>query len=125
MKLFMLYRNNGRDYISEMQGRTQDIFYWEDGSRTTHKDIWLISKDLVDIFQVGFIQDTRHRVIIQAVKDGQTLKTQTELEQYLVEKYLPCFAKSVKIVVQWFDEIPLDDSGKIRNMVSRIVWYEK
>lgn len=110
----------GYDYIFEINGRMQDIFYWKSGKRTTHKDIWLVSKEIEYIYQIRFIQESLEKIIIQVVKDKKIDKPIAEIEHYLVEKYMPLFDDNVKIDFEWFESLPPDPNGKIRNMISKV-----
>ena len=111
---------NGFDRLTEISGRLQDTFYWKSGKRTTHKDIWLISRSLEDIYQIRFIQESFADVTVQVVKDKRSDKSNDELEKYLNDLYMPVFDENVKISFEWFDEIPPDPNGKIRNMISKL-----
>ncbi len=111
--------NNGHDYLYDIIGREQDIFYWKNGKQTTHKDVWMISKTLENIYQIRFIQDSNESVIIQAVKDRECKLSIEELNAYVLDKYEDCFGIDTRISIQWIDEIPPDPNGKIRNMIKR------
>lgn len=115
-----LQNKDGFDYIEEINGRKQDIFYWDNGERTTHKDIWLVSKQLNDVYQIRFIQETKHLLRIQVVQDKNSKKSINEMERYLLDCYRDIVEDSVEIIFEWLSEIPPDDSGKIRNMISKI-----
>jgi len=106
--------------IPEINGRIQDIFYWRSGKRTTHKDFWLVSRKLEGIYQIRFIQESEVELVIQAVKDKNCEKDICQVEKYLAENYKPLIDDDVKISFEWFEEIPPDSSGKIRNMISKL-----
>ena len=118
--IVVLTQKDGLDYISDVYGREQDIFYWKSGKQTTHKDIWLVSRELEDIYQIKFIQESFSMVTIQVVKDKKSLRSNKELERYLLKKYEKLFDNNVTISFEWLPEIPPDPNGKIRNMISKI-----
>lgn len=111
---------NGYDYLYEINGRKQDIFYWDDGTRTTHKDIWLISRKLEDIYQIRFIQEDYHVLRIQAVQDKKSERSREDMEDYLKECYSPIIPQKTEIVCEWLNEIVPEKNGKIRNMISKV-----
>lgn len=111
---------NDEIIISEIEGRLQDIFVWYDGTRTTHKDFWLVSRNLNNIFQIRYIQIDNRSLVLQVVKDKKSNVSEENLEKYLICQYRKILNESIKITFEWYDVIPPDPNGKIRNMISMI-----
>lgn len=105
--------------IKKINGRKNDTFFWKNGHVTIYMNLDDITLQLKDIFQIRFIQETDDTILIQVVKDISTEKTEGELEKYLTEAYSKEF-KGLNIKFEWFDVIPPDPNGKIRNMISKI-----
>ncbi len=115
-----LKQMDGRDVLTEMCGRKQDMFVWRSGKKTTHKDIWLISRTLEDVYQIRFIQDSYDKLVLQVVQDPKSKKDRAALEDYLRKKYEPVIDEDVQITFEWLQVIPPDPNGKIRNMISKV-----
>lgn len=110
----------GLDYISRIKGRKEEAFVWEDGSQTIFMRLYDITKELSDIYQIRFIQESCEKVIFQVVRDTSSEESYESLEKYLRKMYRSQFPQDIKIEIQWLKVIPPDPNGKIRMMISKI-----
>ncbi|MBR5420274.1 MAG: phenylacetate--CoA ligase family protein [Lachnospiraceae bacterium] len=115
-----LGERKGNDCIFRIKGRCNDIFNWKSGKQTIFMRLYEISEKLEDIFQIRFIQKSYEQVLIQAVKDPKSEKSEEELEQYLLEQFRDQFDTDTRIVIEWKDVLPPDKNGKIRIMSSEL-----
>lgn len=111
---------DGLDYISKIKGRKEEAFVWEDGSQTIFMRLYDLTKELNDIYQIRFIQESYEKIVFQVVKDISSEKAYVFLEKYLREVYKNQFPQDVEIEIQWLKEIPPDPNGKIRMMISKV-----
>lgn len=110
----------GLSRIMAIEGRKNQSFIWANGKETVFKELWDITATIEDIFQIRFVQETNCNLTMIVVKDSSSKKTNDELEQYLKNKYFKAFGNGVSIAFDWVENMPPDENGKIRNMVSRI-----
>ncbi len=111
---------DGLDYISKIKGRKEEAFCWKDGSQTIFMRLYDITKELNDIYQIRFVQESFEKIVFQVVKDMSSEKTCESLERYLREAFESQFPKNIVMEIQWMKVIPPDPNGKIRMMISKV-----
>ena len=118
--LGVLKIHRGRDYIQKIISRQNDMFVWKSGKKTTWRRLYRLTKNLEDIFQIRFIQESYTLVRIQIVKDVHSVKSEKELEHQISFLLRKEFDQGVVLTYQWLKDMPPDPNGKIRNMICMV-----
>ena len=116
----ILSRRDGLDYIEKIVSRKNDVFEWKSGKMTTWTPLYNITKDLTDVTQIRFIQESYEKVTIQLVHSSRSKKTKDEIEKMLTKPLLDAFDDGVASNWDWVDDMPPEGKGKLRIMVSKI-----
>ena len=111
---------NGVKFITEVQGRMNDYFKYEDGRRTTFFEIAPIIAHSEDVLQIRFIQEDWHRIHIQIVQNKDIPTSREEIEERLTRELNAKFKEPFRISYEWMDVIPPDKNGKLRMIVCRV-----
>ena len=111
---------NGVKFITEVQGRMNDYFKYEDGRRTTFFEIAPIIAHSEDVLQIRFIQEDWHRIHIQIVQNKDLPGTREEIEERLRRDLNAKFKEPFDISFEWMDVIPPDKNGKLRMIVCKV-----
>ena len=76
---------NGVRFITSVQGRMNDYFYYRSGEVTSFFEITPVIAHCADILQIRFIEETYDLIHVQIVRDDQAKMSREELEHYLEE----------------------------------------
>lgn len=112
---------DGERFITGVQGRLNDAFKYETGEVTTFFEIAPIIAHCSDLIQIRFIQEDYHNVTVQAVfNEKESARTIEEVEADLRAQLEAKFKHPFNITFEWKDNLPPDDNGKLRMIVSKV-----
>ena len=111
---------NGVRFITSVQGRMNDYFYYRSGEVTSFFEVTPVIAHCADILQIRFIEETYDLIHVQIVRDDQAKMSREELEKYLEENLNKIFKKPVEFEFEWMDSIPPDKNGKLRMIVCNV-----
>lgn len=111
---------DGVHFITEVEGRMNDYFRYEDGRVTSFFEVTPVIAHCSDILQIRFIQKSYDLIHVQIVRDEKAKMTEQELEEYLETSLNKIFKKPFKFEFEWRKVIPPDKNGKLRMIVSEV-----
>ena len=112
---------DGVIYISDVKGRMNDAFKYENGEVTTFFEIAPIIAHCEDIIQIRFIQEDYNNITVQCVHNTEeTARGTDEIEADLTRRLNEKFKKPFALDFNWMNVIPPDDNGKLRMIVCKV-----
>ncbi len=111
---------NGVRYITNIQGRMNDYFYYENGEVTSFFEVTPVIAHCPDILQIRFIEETYDLIRVQIVRDDKATMSCEQLEEYLVTNLNKIFKKPFRFTFDWMGSIPPDKNGKLRMIVANV-----
>ena len=111
---------DGVPFITGIQGRMNDYFYYENGEVTSFFEVTPVIAHCSDILQIRFIEETYDTIRIQIVRDEHAGMSEKEIEDYLETNLNRIFKKPFQLVFDWMDVIPPDPNGKLRMIVAKV-----
>ena len=112
--------SQGVHFITNMEGRLNDYFRYEDGRVTSFFEVTPVIAHCPDILQIRFIQKSWDLIHVQIVRDEQAKMTAPELEEYLVTSLNQIFKQPFEFEFEWMQVIPPDKNGKLRMIVCEV-----
>ncbi len=109
--------SQGVHFITEVEGRLNDYFRYEDGRVTSFFEVTPVIAHCPDILQIRFIQKSWDLIHVQIVRDQEAKMTEAQLEEYLVTSLNRIFKKPFSFEFEWMQVIPPDPNGKLRMIV--------
>ena len=113
-------KKNGVRFITSVQGRMNDYFYYENGEVTSFFEVTPVIAHCSDILQIRFIEETFDLIHVQIVRDEKAKMSREELEQYLTTELNAIFKRPFRFAFEWMDSIPPDKNGKLRMIVANV-----
>ena len=110
----------GVHFITEVEGRLNDYFRYEDGRVTSFFEVTPVIAHCADILQIRFIQKSYDLIHVQIVRDEKARMTEKELETYLETNLNQIFKKPFRFEFEWMKVIPPDKNGKLRMIVCEV-----
>lgn len=110
----------GVHFITEVEGRMNDYFRYEDGRVTSFFEVTPVIAHCADILQIRFIQKSYDLIHVQIVRDEKANMTEKELEEYLETNLNKIFKRPFRFKFEWRSVIPPDKNGKLRMIVSEV-----
>lgn len=110
----------GVHFITEVEGRMNDYFRYEDGRVTSFFEVTPVIAHCADILQIRFIQKTYDLIQVEIVRDEKAKMSEKELEEYLTTSLNKIFKKPFRIEFEWKKVIPPDKNGKLRMIVCEV-----
>ena len=112
---------DGREYFTEIRGRKNDCFYFDDGSTLTYFAIDGVVVSFANrVMQMKFVQKDYENILLYVVKDPTNKESKEQLEVEITVAMKKVCPEKVKYSFEWLDVIEPEKSGKIRMMVSEI-----
>lgn len=111
---------DGVHFITEVEGRMNDYFRYEDGKVTSFFEVTPVIAHCSDILQIRFIQKTYDLIRVEIVRDEKAKMTEKEIEEYLVTNLNRIFKKPFRFEFEWKKVIPPDKNGKLRMIVCEV-----
>ncbi len=111
---------NGLRYVTDIKGRMNDYFYYENGEVTSFFEVTPVIAHCSDILQIRFIEETYDLIHVQIVRDEKAKMSREEIEEYVSVNLNKIFKKPFKFEFEWLDAIPPDPNGKLRMIVSKV-----
>lgn len=112
--------SQGVHFITNMEGRLNDYFRYEDGKVTSFFEVTPVIAHCSDILQIRFIQKTWDLIHVQIVRDENAKMTAPQLEEYLVTNLNKVFKRPFRFEFEWMQVIPPDKNGKLRMIVCEV-----
>ena len=112
--------SQGVHFITNMEGRLNDYFRYEDGQVTSFFEVTPVIAHCSDILQIRFIQKSWDLIHVQIVRDEKAKMSEKELEEYLVTNLNKIFKKPFGFEFEWMKVIPPDSNGKLRMIVCEV-----
>lgn len=109
--------SQGVHFITNMEGRLNDYFRYEDGRVTSFFEVTPVIAHCPDILQIRFIQKNWDLIHVQIVRDENAKMTREELEEYLTTSLNKIFKKPFEFEFEWMQVIPPDKNGKLRMII--------
>ena len=109
--------SQGVHFITNMEGRLNDYFRYEDGRVTSFFEVTPVIAHCPDILQIRFIQKNWDLIHVQIVRDENAKMTREELEEYLTTSLNQIFKKPFEFEFEWMQVIPPDKNGKLRMII--------
>ena len=110
----------GVHFITEVEGRLNDYFRYEDGRVTSFFEVTPVIAHCPDILQIRFIQKTWDLIHVQIVRDENAKMTAPELEEYVSTSLNRIFKRPFSFEFEWMQVIPPDPNGKLRMIVCEV-----
>ncbi len=111
---------DGVRYITSIQGRMNDYFYYENGDVTSFFEVTPVIAHCPDILQIRFIEETFHLIHVQIVRDDAASMNEAEIETYVSENLNRIFKQPFQFEFEWMQSIPPDKNGKLRMIVANV-----
>lgn len=111
---------DGARHITDIQGRMNDYFYYENGEVTSFFEVTPVIAHCPDILQIRFIEETFDLIHVQIVRDAEAGMSREELEAYLETNLNRIFKRPFRFEFEWMDSIPPDKNGKLRMIVANV-----
>ena len=111
---------NGFRYVTDIKGRMNDYFYYENGEVTSFFEVTPVIAHCSDILQIRFIEETYDLIHVQIVRDENAKMSREEIEEYVSVNLNKIFKKPFNFEFEWLDAIPPDPNGKLRMIVSKV-----
>ncbi len=111
---------NGVRFVTNVQGRMNDYFRYEDGSVTSFFEVTPVIAHCSDILQIRFIEKTYDLIHVQIVRDDKATMNEAQLEEYLTSNLNKIFKKPFNFEFEWMQSIPPDKNGKLRMIVCEV-----
>ena len=111
---------NGVRFVTAVQGRMNDYFYYENGDVTSFFEVTPVIAHCSDILQIRFIEETYDSIRVQIVRDEHAKMTKEEIEEYVETGLNRIFKRPFSFVFDWMDVIPPDPNGKLRMIVAKV-----
>ncbi len=112
--------SQGVHFITNMEGRLNDYFRYEDGRVTSFFEVTPVIAHCQDILQIRFIQKSYDLIHVQIVRDENAKMSREELEKYVSEGLNKVFKKPFNFEFEWMQVIPPDSNGKLRMIVCEV-----
>lgn len=114
-------KENGLTYITNIQGRLNDMLRFSDGSTVDYHAFYSVMEGRKDILQFRIIQEDYKNILIQLVgkteydnyKDSAELEIRTAISRIIKDD-------TVMYHFEWLDELEPDKNGKRRFIISKI-----
>ena len=74
---------NGLRYVTDIKGRMNDYFYYENGEVTSFFEVTPVIAHCSDILQIRFIEETYDLIHVQIVRDEKAKMSREEIEEYV------------------------------------------
>ncbi|MDO4476106.1 MAG: hypothetical protein Q4B59_04920 [Lachnospiraceae bacterium] len=111
---------DGVRYITQVQGRMNDYFYYENGEVTSFFEVTPVIAHCSDILQIRFIEETFEKIHVQIVRDEKAVMSREEIEEYISTNLNKIFKKPFEFEFEWMNSIPPDKNGKLRMIVALV-----
>lgn len=112
---------DGLKYIKRINGRCNDWLVFDDGSYINYQQFNVATQTRNDILQFRFIQEDYNNITIQLVKAQWATAENETIEQELEAEFKKLILKNnINYHFQWLEEIPPDENGKKRMIISKI-----
>jgi phenylacetate-coenzyme A ligase PaaK-like adenylate-forming protein len=112
--------SQGVHFITNMEGRLNDYFRYEDGRVTSFFEVTPVIAHCPDILQIRFIEETYDLIRVQIVRDDKAKMSRREIEEYLEKNLNRIFKHPFSFTFDWMDSIPPDKNGKLRMIVCNV-----
>ncbi len=112
--------SQGVHFITNMEGRLNDYFRYEDGRVTSFFEVTPVIAHCPDILQIRFIQKSWNLIHVQIVRDEKAGMSESELEEYLTTSLNEIFKRPFEFEFEWMQVIPPDKNGKLRMIVCEV-----
>ena len=112
--------SQGVHFITNVEGRLNDYFRYEDGRVTSFFEITPVIAHCSDILQIRFIQKSWDLIHVQIVRDEKAEMSASELEEYLISSLNQIFKQPFKFEFEWMKVIPPDKNGKLRMIICEV-----
>ena len=112
----------GVRYIKTIKGRTNDMVKHANGTETSATELMKIPNGITGVAQFRYIQTAEDELQILLVPDpGDTSHSREEIEEFYKGKIEELYGgPEYKITINWVDEIPPDENGKLRCFIRKI-----
>ncbi|MCR5161444.1 MAG: hypothetical protein K6C06_06690 [Lachnospiraceae bacterium] len=111
---------NGVRFVTNVQGRMNDYFYYRTGEVTSFFEVTPVIAHCPDILQIRFIEETYDLIRVQIVRDDKAKMSREEIEEYLEKNLNKIFKHPFSFTFDWMDSIPPDKNGKLRMIVCNV-----
>lgn len=108
----------GLPMLKEIQGRTTDFVVASDGTVMHGLALIYVLRDLPGLRQFKIVQESRQVTRVMLVPDRPLAEG---VLREVAAKFRARLGPSVQILVEQVDQIPLEQSGKFRYVISRVV----
>lgn len=112
--------SQGVHFITDMEGRLNDYFRYEDGRVTSFFEVTPTIAHCPDILQIRFIQKSYDRIHVQIVRDEHASMNERQLEEYITVNLNKVFKKPFEFEFEWMKVIPPDKNGKLRMIICEV-----
>ena len=92
---------NGLRYVTDIKGRMNDYFYYENGEVTSFFEVTPVIAHCSDILQIRFIEETYDLIHVQIVRDEKAKMSREEIEEYVSVNLNKIFKKPFKFEFEW------------------------
>ena len=107
----------GLPLIKSIEGRTDDFLILPSGRKISPRLINVI-EDIPGVSMYKTIQENKNRIVVNLVKgEGFCEKTTRDIKNHISEG---CFGEDIEIKVKLVNELPLEQRGKRRAVVSNV-----
>ena len=115
------YTKDGIRYVTEIEGRMNDLIKHENGVESSALMLMRIANHTVGLSQFRFVEESYHDMLIQLAPDPYNQsKTREEIEQHFITEVEKLFGDEFRIRIEWMDILPPDKTGKQRCFVCNV-----
>lgn len=107
----------GLPLLEVIIGRSDDVIILPSGKKISPLRLYL-AKTIEGVKYYRVIQEKRHLIIVQVVKNS--LFSETSLKKIQNQLKIACLNEDVEIKVKFVDEIPRENTGKLRTVISKV-----
>ena len=111
---------DGIRFFTDITGRANDFVKHENGPDSSGFDLILIANKVAGISQFRFVEESYHDLLVELVADpfSKTVSKE-EVEKDLISRISERFGDEFSIRIEWLDELPPDETGKLRCFICR------
>ncbi|MBQ6391030.1 MAG: phenylacetate--CoA ligase family protein [Eggerthellaceae bacterium] len=116
------YKQFGLTFASRLQGRMNDAIYHSNGTTTEWANISVVMNYTPEVVAYRLIQEELTHVHLLFVRNPDVPEEkQPEIADRVCSQLNEMFKdESMRLTVEWVDDIPADPNGKLRVIVSKI-----
>ena len=113
------FEENGITIIRRIDGRQDDWVKFSDGTKVPFQHVYEMMSPIEGIIKYKAIQEDYEHLYIKCVKLNNSYDI-AAIEEQIQANAEQIFNNRIKILVEWVDDIEVEENGKIRMLISKV-----